>query len=94
MSLRVGSIIAFGVIAMASPVAGQGKESGDITVTARDQEAEEQVVVCKYQANTGTRFKTKNCRTKLQWEQLPDGLRIVCPKDIPGKFAVGFRVGM
>jgi len=70
MSLRVGSIIAFGVIAMASPVAGQGKESGDITVTARDQEAEEQVVVCKYQANTGTRFKTKNCRTKLQWEQL------------------------
>jgi alpha-L-fucosidase len=32
--------------------------------------------------------------SKLQWEQRPDGLYITCPKDMPGKFAVGFKVGM
>jgi alpha-L-fucosidase len=32
--------------------------------------------------------------SKLQWEQRPDGLRITCPKNIPNKFAVGFKVVM
>ena len=70
MAFRVGLITAFGVAALSSPVAVQAQGSDVITVTARDKEAEEQAIVCKYQAETGTRFKTKNCRTKLQWEQM------------------------
>jgi alpha-L-fucosidase len=32
--------------------------------------------------------------SKLQWEQRPDGLRITCPREMPVKFAVAFKVVM
>lgn len=34
------------------------------------RESEENKVVCKSQAKTGTRFKEKDCRTRAQWEEL------------------------
>jgi len=40
----------------------------------RDKEAaaaaSDNEIVCKYQAKTGSRFKKKDCRTRLQWDQL------------------------
>ena len=32
--------------------------------------SEDNQIVCKKQAKTGTRHQTKTCRTKLQWEQI------------------------
>ena len=34
------------------------------------REMEENKIVCKAQAKTGTRFKEKDCRTRAQWEEL------------------------
>ena len=65
---KTGLIAALGLTAMAYPIMAQSPE--EITVRARDREAEEQVVVCKYQAQPNTRFKSKTCKTKLQWEQM------------------------
>jgi len=64
---KAGLIAALSLTAIYPAVAQSPEE---ITVRARDKEAEEQVVVCKYQAESGTRFKTKKCKTKLQWEQM------------------------
>lgn len=34
------------------------------------KEAADDRIVCKLQAKTGTRFKSKICRTHLQWEEM------------------------
>lgn len=34
------------------------------------QTAADEKLVCKTDAKTGTRFKTKICKTRLQWEQM------------------------
>ncbi|MCL6741258.1 hypothetical protein LZ518_08965 [Sphingomonas sp. RB56-2] len=70
MNLRLGLIAAFTVTTLAYPIAAMAQQSDPITVTARDDAAEDQVIVCKYEMKTGSRFKEKTCKTKLQWEQM------------------------
>lgn len=47
--------------------------SSAASVNASD-EAEERMV-CKYQLQTGTRFKTKVCKTAAQWEEMAEAHR-------------------
>ena len=70
MTLRAGVISSMAVAALSFPIGVLAQSQDTITVTARDREAQEQEVVCKYQAKTGTRFKHRDCRTRLQWDQL------------------------
>lgn len=43
-------------------VSAHGQNAPDTEATPRKEKA-----VCKYSANTGTRFKTKACKTAAQW---------------------------
>lgn len=38
-------------------------------------EKSEERMVCKYQLQTGTRFKTKVCKTAAQWEEMAEAHR-------------------
>lgn len=39
-------------------------------VTAKDDASER--MICKYRQETGTRFKTKVCKTAAQWEEMAE----------------------
>ena len=67
---KTGLIAALGAAALAIPLVAQAQSSGVITVTARDRDAEEQTIVCKYQPRSNSRLKDRTCKTKLQWEQM------------------------
>lgn len=61
MDLHAGLIpgFALAILLNTQPLAAQ---------TARGSADEK--LVCKTDAKTGTRFKTKICKTRLQWEQM------------------------
>lgn len=58
------SIAAFAVLHSVAPAA---------SVQASDESEER--MVCKYQMQTGTRFKTKVCKTAAQWEEMAEAHR-------------------
>ena len=70
MPQRYGMIAVLTAATFICPIAAGAQSPDVITVTAQDREAKEQAVVCKYQAKTGSRFKSKDCKTQLQWEQM------------------------
>jgi hypothetical protein len=49
------------------PQPAQAAPIGNVNVTAPTQQADDQTPVCKYIAVTGTRFPTRQCRTKAEW---------------------------
>jgi len=55
-----------GILAAAAAQAPAQGADGD-----RSERAEERVI-CKSKAKTGTRFKTKTCRTVAQWDQMAE----------------------
>ena len=70
MTLRVALMAALTVTSIAWPIAVQAQAPEMITVAARDRDAEEQALVCKYQPRSNSRLKDRICKTKLQWEQM------------------------
>lgn len=38
-------------------------------------------MICKYQAKSGTRFKTKTCRTKAHWDEVSENARRQAAED-------------
>jgi hypothetical protein len=56
---ELGSIVA--ALALVSPAPGRAEPTASIP---------EDRMVCKYQAVTGSRFKTKICKTEKQWEEI------------------------
>ena len=59
MRCKLGSMLA--ALALVSPVSAQ---AGSTATTPEDR------VVCKYQTATGTKFKTKICKTHKEWEAM------------------------
>jgi hypothetical protein len=59
MRYKLGSILA--ALALVSAVPAQ---AGSTASTPEDR------VVCKYEVSTGTKFKTKTCKTHKQWEAM------------------------
>lgn len=57
-------VIAFAVLLSVAPAAN-----------VHAFEKSEERMVCKYQLQTGTRFKTKVCKTAAQWEEMAEAHR-------------------
>lgn len=57
MRYKLGIILA--ALALVSPAPGQAGSTAS---------APEDRVLCKYQVSTGTKFKTRTCKTQKQWE--------------------------
>lgn len=62
--MRIPIIPAALVISMITPMAAIAKDDGD-----------GQKMICKYRQETGTRFKTKTCKTAAQWEEMAENNR-------------------
>ena len=41
-----------------------------VTASEAAQSSDESKLVCKGEAKTGTRFKTRTCHTKAEWEEI------------------------
>ena len=39
-------------------------------------------MVCKYQARTGTRFRTKTCRTRSNWDEMEEAARLQAQEEL------------
>jgi hypothetical protein len=56
----------------AQPAAAAAKPDPGVVVTAK---SDDQVVTCKSIAVTGTRFPTRQCRTKAEWDGMAASAR-------------------
>ena len=68
MKVEILSMTGLGLAAMMYPAVAASQGSSQDAEGARS--ANENRIVCKYQAESGTRFKSKTCKTKAQWEQM------------------------
>jgi invasion protein IalB len=63
--MTISALLAL-ALALADPAATQAPASTPAKV---EKTADQDQMICKSQVQTGTRFSTRICRTKAQWEE-------------------------
>jgi hypothetical protein len=65
MALRIAAI-ALVILSAATPAAAQSEASSSEAARSVDDNR----VICKKEAKTGTRHQTRTCHTKAEWEEI------------------------